>query len=301
MKAAAPSGPSLFEQAAHQGRADHHAVGHLAHLGGLRRRRHTHAHADRHIGAAPDLLDDLGHVGPQVASLAGDTHARHGVDEAAGPRTNALHPIRRRGRGDEQDRVDPRGIRLERPRSDLFDREVRDDGTAHAGRGHRAGHALVPRPVDEVVVGHDGHGHRGLGPRQCRRGPRRAPSPASGRAGQPLGSPARPSSGPRRGCRPRPRRPRPRSPRRGTGSSRRSCPPSDRGSGACAPVTAGPQLLLEVEVRHHARGRRSRAPGPRPCRRGPTGSPGPSSPPATHRCRHSGPPRPPHGPIRARG
>ena len=52
-------GALALDEAAHQGRAHHHTVGHLAHLGRLVRRRHADPDADRDIGVAADALDHV--------------------------------------------------------------------------------------------------------------------------------------------------------------------------------------------------------------------------------------------------
>src|ERR1700679_2406894 len=59
-----PVRTATFEETAHQGRADHHAVGHLAHLGRLVRRRDPHPDAYGHVRVAPDPLH---HVARLVA------------------------------------------------------------------------------------------------------------------------------------------------------------------------------------------------------------------------------------------
>ena len=225
MKAAAPSGPCSSRRRRTSAEPDHHAVGHLAHLRRLIRRRHAHADADRHVRAAPDPLDDLGDVRSEVDPLPRHAHAGDGVDETTRPGADALHPVGRRRRRHQQDGVDARRVGLGGPGADLLDREVGDDAPGDAGGGHGAGHALVAGPKDQVVIGHDRDRHRGLRPRNAvedlvghRAPPERTQPP-------PPESPARPSWGPRRGCRPPPRRPPPRSPRPATASSHPSCPP----------------------------------------------------------------------------
>ena len=115
--------------------------------------------ADRHIRVLPDSFNDLGGIGPEIGPLAGDTHARHCIDESARPGADPLHPFRR-GRGRDQEHgVDPGRIGLGRPWIQLFDRQVDDDRSAHTGCRHRPRHPLVPGAEDKVVVGHDSDGH----------------------------------------------------------------------------------------------------------------------------------------------
>ena len=187
------------------------------------------------------------HVGTHLGALAGHAHPGHGVDEAAGAVADARHALGRAGRCDEQHRVDAGGVRLHRPRSELLDGQVGHDGPGHPRCGQGSRHALVPGPEDDVVVGHDDDRCPDLGlrdsvedlpgNRSSRRGPARTPP----------GSPGRRSSGPRRGCRPPPRRPRRPRPLPACPPSRRSCRPSGRAPGACDPIRAGTGALSPTQ------------------------------------------------------
>ena len=117
-------------------------------------------------------------VDTDFGALAGHTHPRHGVDEASGAGADTLHAFGRARRRDQEHGVDAGGVGLQRPRLELLDRQVGHDGPAHTRSGQRARHALVPGPEDDVVVRHDGDGHRVPRPARCRRAPRRDGAPA---------------------------------------------------------------------------------------------------------------------------
>ncbi len=156
---------SVLEQTTHERGADHHPVRHLADPRRLLRCRDADADTHRHVGATPDPFDDRGHVRAQVDPLPGDAHAGHGVDEAPRPLADARDAVGRGRRRHQEDGVHPRCVSLSGPGGEFLNREIGDDGPAHAGGGHRSGHPLVSGPVDQVVVGHDRDRHGRLRPR----------------------------------------------------------------------------------------------------------------------------------------